>query len=532
MDTPMDSRTPTIVAIESSAAEVKEKDSLKPEESSAPFVQHTRDFGLIPIPKHLRYHPDKPFHFGLGLNIAFGFASTFIVSNLYYCQPLLIQFAHSFGVDYNAVSRIPTLIQAGYATGLLLISPLGDLLPRRPIILLTVFLSTTLSTGLAVTSNLRVFEGLSYLVGVATVTPQILIPLAADLAPPERRASAISVVFSGLLFGILIARVLSGIIAEFSSWRVVYYFSIGVQTVVLLGAYILLPDYPAKNTNVTYFAILGSMAKFAVTEPILIQATLINFASAACFSSFWVTLTFLLGEPPFNYSTLVIGLFGFVGMAGVCFGPLVGYIIDKLVPWYASLCSITLALIFQSVQTGAGGVSVAAVIIAAFGLDVTRQMIQVSLTTAAFSISTAARARLNAVLILGIFIGQVMGTSVGTLVFTRYGWRAAAALNLGLGGAQLILLLVRGPHVSRWRWYGYEGGLEWKRSRAKPVPGTEPANAAAVAQAEVNAGEVVAGGGVTELSAPEMKRGEDTASSIAKDSVFGVEMNPVRGRGV
>ena len=153
------------------------------------------------------------------------------------------------------------------------------------------------------TSNLIVFEVLTFLVGVVTVTPQILIPLAADLAPEKRRASAISVVLSGLLLGILISRVLAGVIAEFRSWRVVYYFAIGVQTLVLLGSYAMLPDYPSKNTDLTYFKILWTMAKFSVTEPILIQASLINMASSACFSNFWVTLTFLLGGPPYHYST-------------------------------------------------------------------------------------------------------------------------------------------------------------------------------------------------------------------------------------
>lgn len=150
-----------------------------------------------------------------------------------------------------------------------------------------------------------VFEALSFLVGMVTVTPQILVPLAADLAPPERRASAISVVLSGLLFGILIARVIAGIIAEFVSWRVVYYFAIGVQSLVLVGSYTILPDYPSKNKNLTYFHILWTMVKFAVTEPILIQACLVQLASSACFTNFWVTLTFLLGGPPYHYSTFV-----------------------------------------------------------------------------------------------------------------------------------------------------------------------------------------------------------------------------------
>ena len=170
-------------------------------------------------------------------------------------------------------------------------------------ILSVVALSTSLTIGLAVTKNLIVFETLSYLVGIVTVTPQILIPLAADLAPEEKRATAISVVLSGLLFGILLARVLAGIIAEFASWRVVYYFAIGVQALVLVGSYLVLPDYPSKNKDLTYWNILWTMAKFSVTEPILIQASLINLATSACFTNFWVTLTFLLGDPPYHYST-------------------------------------------------------------------------------------------------------------------------------------------------------------------------------------------------------------------------------------
>ena len=190
-----------------------------------------------------------------------------------------------------------------YATGLILISPLGDLIRRRQLILCVVALSTSLTIGLAVTRSLHVFETLTYLIGLVTVTPQILLPLAADLAPEEKRATAISVVLSGLFFGILLARVLAGTVAEFTSWRVVYYFAVGVQTLVLVGSYLLLPDYPPKNKDLTYWNILWTMAKFSVTEPILIQASLIVMALSACYSNFWVTLTFLLGGPPYHYST-------------------------------------------------------------------------------------------------------------------------------------------------------------------------------------------------------------------------------------
>ncbi|KAL1733479.1 hypothetical protein EV714DRAFT_269788 [Schizophyllum commune] len=184
-------------------------------------------------------------------------------------------------------------------------------------------------------------------------------------------------------------------------------------------------------------------------------------ASSAVFASFWVTLTFLLGGPP-----LVIGLFGLVGMLGIAASPLVGRAVDGLVPWNASLISIVALIGFQAIQVGANGISVAAVIIGAFGLDVFRQMLQVSLTTAILTIDASARARLNAVLILSLFLGQVMGTAAGTHVFTKYGWRACAGLSMGWCGWQLLILLARGPRCARKTWVGWEGGWgSWKEGK-------------------------------------------------------------------
>ncbi|KAI8969423.1 major facilitator superfamily domain-containing protein [Trametes punicea] len=424
-----------------------------------------RDFGFIPIPRRLQYDPEHPAHFGLAMNVTFGIASTFVVANLYYCQPLLIQFANAFGVTYQEVSNIPTLVQAGYAVGLLFITPLGDLVRRRQLLLLLTFITASLSIGLAITKSLVAFELLSFLVGIASVAPQILMPLAVDLAPPERRASALSIVLSGLLLGVLIARVLAGVVAQFVTWRVVYYISIAVQYVVLAMLYWMLPDYPPKNKGVTYFGILYSMAKFTVTEPLLVQAILITVPSSACFTNWWVTLTFLLGGPPYHYSTVVIGVFGAVGIVGVACAPLIGRIIDKLVPWSATLVATIALLITFSIQTAAVGLNVAVVVIVCIGLDVFRQTQQVSLTTAVLGLDANARSRLNAVLILSLFIGQVMGTAVGSKVFNEHGWRPDAALNLAWTGWTLFVLFLRGPHCPRYKWIGWEGGFELRKSR-------------------------------------------------------------------
>lgn len=168
-----------------------------------------------------------------------------------------------------------------------------------------VCITTCLSVGLALSRDVVAFHTFAILIGVFNVTPQILIPLAADLAAPQQRARVVSILQTGLMLGILLARVLSGVIAYFTTWRTVYYMAIGVQAVVLCGAYVLIPDRPPKNPHLTYMEILHSMVMYCVNEPRLVQAALINIASVACWSNFWVTLTFLLGDEPYHFSTWV-----------------------------------------------------------------------------------------------------------------------------------------------------------------------------------------------------------------------------------
>jgi hypothetical protein len=115
----------------------------------------------------------------------------------------------------------------------------------------------------------------------------------------------------------------------------------------------------------------------------------------------------------FAANRLAIGLFGLIGASGVFTSPLAGRFVDRLVPWHATLVGILGYMVFQAIHVGAGGIHVAAIVVACIGLDLFEQLQQVSLTTAVFALDEAARARLNAVLILSIFIGQVMGMPSG-----------------------------------------------------------------------------------------------------------------------
>lgn len=190
-----------------------------------------------------------------------------------------------------------------YCIGLLFISPLGDLLRRRQLVLTLVLITTCCSVGLTLSEDLFVFQIFAFLLGMFNVTPQILLPFAADLASPADRAGAVSILQAFIMLGILLARVIAGVVAYFLQWRMVYYVSIWVQVLALCGIYLFVPDQPCKNPDLTYHETLYTMFQYLVTEPQLVQVVLVNVASVACWSSFWVTLTFLLGGPPYYYST-------------------------------------------------------------------------------------------------------------------------------------------------------------------------------------------------------------------------------------
>ncbi|KIM36582.1 hypothetical protein M413DRAFT_424725 [Hebeloma cylindrosporum] len=434
--------------------------------SPAPECPHepTKDLFCLPIPRRLRSNSDKQIESGIWMNCGIGLAASFLISNLYYCQPLLIQMAQTFDVSYEEVSKIPTLLQTGYAVGIFFISPLGDLIRRRQLLLLLIFATASLTIGLAISTNLLTFQILSFFIGLTNTSAQILAPLAADLAKPEQRSFAYSIVFTGMLSGLLIARVVAGVIAQFASWRVVYYTAVGAQFSILILCYFIIPDSPAKNKHMTYWGILWTMMKYAVTEPLMMQIELIAISTSACFASYWVSLTFLLGGPPYNYSTLVIGLFGLVGIVGVILGLFTGRFIDSYAPWYGVMVSTILLLGFQAIQTGAGGINIAPVIISCIGLDAFRQVLIISMVAMMFSIGMEAVSRLNALFVLTYYIGQIMGTSVGTKVFVHHGWRACAALGMAWYGFQIFVLLLRGPHCERRTWLGYQGGMGLKKN--------------------------------------------------------------------
>src|ERR1700761_6397723 len=221
--------------------------------------------------------------------------------------------------------------------------------------------------ALCVTKSLATFSAISFLVAITTVTPQLMLPLVGDLAPPNRRAAALSIVVSGFVLGILIARVLSGTLTNYTSWRSIYWMSCGLQYLIFILLWLFMPDYPSKNPGgLNYFEMLISIFRILFRNPILVQACLISLFNSATFTNFWTTLTFLLAGPPYHYSPLIIGLFGLIGIGAMFFGPLYARLVtDRFVPLFSVIVGDVLCLTGIVISTYTGTFTVAGPVIQA-----------------------------------------------------------------------------------------------------------------------------------------------------------------------
>lgn len=285
-----------------------------------------------------------------------------------------------------------------------------------------------------------------------------MLPLVGDLAPPHKRAQALSIVTAGNLLGILIARLLSGIVTQYTSWRTIYWIAFGLQYTILILLWLFMPDYPSTNPGgLNYFKVLWSILGMLKKYPVLVQACIIGFCNSAPFTSYWTTLTFLLADT-YHYSTVVIGLWALIGIAGIICTPLYSrIIIDRYVPLFSVFLGECIALIGVIVGTYSGLYSVAGPAIQAFALDMGLQTTQIANRSSIYSCAPNARNRINTAYMVATFLGQITGTSAGNKLYAEGGWIASGSLSVAFIAFTFFVCAARGP----WQdgWFGWSGGF-------------------------------------------------------------------------
>jgi predicted MFS family arabinose efflux permease len=358
-----------------------------------------------------------------------------IVANLYYLQPLLHEVQASFGVSSASASALITASQVGYAIGLALVLPLGDLVPRRWLVFAIFMLAGVAMALGAWVHAFGVFAAITLVVGLFSVGGQVMIPFAADLSSEERRGRTVARLMSGLLLGILLSRTVAGIIAQIAGWRSVYVVG---ATLMFLSALVLVRALPteAARPHVPYPKLVSSAFGLLLELKELRRRAWLGAVAFAGFSVLWTTLAFQLSAPPFSYSQATIGLFGLAGAAGVLAANAAGSLADRNRHRLSTMLAAVL-LVAAFVIMGLGGGSIFAITAGIVVLDVAVQGIQITNQSIIYALAPQSRSRINSAYMFCYFLGGAAGSLLGGLAYQHGGWRSSSALGVILG---LLLL--------------------------------------------------------------------------------------------
>lgn len=362
----------------------------------------------------------------------------FSVAALYYGQPLLELMAQDLHAGPQAIGLVPALTQLGYALGIGLLAPLGDRFDRRRLIVAKTGLLALALLASAWAPSMAALLAASLLVGLTATVAQDIVPATATLAPEASRGKAVGTVMTGLLLGVLLSRVVSGLAGEHVGWRAVYVAAAG--SVLLMGVALAsgLPRF-APSTTLGYRALLASMAGLWMRHPALRRAAFAQGLLALGFSAFWSTLAVVLHGAPFHLGSAAAGAFGLAGAAGAMAAPLAGRWADRLGPAkVARRGSVIATAGFALLALGPllpAPLWLALMVVATVVFDFGMQATLVAHQTLVYGLDAGARSRLNAVLFVGMFSGMALGAALGSAAFALGGWFALVALVTAAAGA-------------------------------------------------------------------------------------------------
>ncbi|WP_320739571.1 MFS transporter [Enterobacter sp. 241F3] len=367
------------------------------------------------------------------MSVATGLA----VASNYYAQPLLDTIARAFNLPASSAGFIVTAAQLGYAAGLLFLVPLGDMFERR---MLIVSMTLLAAGGMLITASSQSLTMMivgTALTGLFSVVAQILVPLAATLASPEKRGKVVGTIMSGLLLGILLARTVAGLLASLGGWRTVYWVASVLMVVMALALWRGLPKVKQEN-HLNYPQLLASVFSLFTQDKLLRTRALLGCFTFANFSILWTSMAFLLAAPPFNYSEGVIGLFGLAGAAGALGARPAGGLADKGKSHLTTSAGLILLLLSWA-AIWYGHISVLALIVGILVLDLTVQGVHITNQTVIYRVKPEARNRLTAGYMTSYFIGGAAGSLISASAWQHAGWSGVCAIGAIVATLNLLV---------------------------------------------------------------------------------------------
>jgi predicted MFS family arabinose efflux permease len=351
---------------------------------------------------------------------AMTFAVGVIIANNYYAQPLEAALSRYFDVPSSAVGAVLTLIQLSYALGLATLVPLGDLLERRKLVVGMLAVTVAGLVVVALAPTLTVLAAAAGLAALTTVAAQILVPFAASIAEPGEQGKTVSTVMSGLLIGILVSRVVAGLVAEVVGWRGVFVLGAVLTAVAAVALWRTLPVV-APSTSLPYPRLLLSVLQLVREEPTLRFRMIMGATGYASFGVLWTSIGFLLAAPPFRLSEATIGLFALFGVAGAVSARFAGRLADQG-RGFAATGAFMAVTALGWVALWFGHASLVALAIGLVVFDLGVQGSHISNQNAIYALHPEARSRLNTAYMTSYFLGGALGGGLSSLLYASHGW--------------------------------------------------------------------------------------------------------------
>lgn len=364
----------------------------------------------------------------------FAIACGVCVANVYFPQALSPLIARDMHAAPATAALLVTTTQLGYAAGLYLLVPLGDRVRPRLLIVTLVILTAAGLVGAAAAPTLAILLVAGTVVGVTTVVPQILLPMAAGLVPDERRGAVTGTLLSGLLGGILLARTFSGALGGWLDWRAPYLVAAVLMLILAVVLARVLPVIAPPNRE-HYGALLAAPVRLLRAEPDLRRSCVYQALMFGTFSAAWTAIALLLTGPSYRLSTQAVGVFALIGAGAVLVTPVAGRRIDRVGPDRISLVSFAGGLGAAAILTAAalpalhGAVGLILLGAGMLLLDVAVQCGQVANQARIFGLPGAARARRNTAYMTCTFLGGSAGSWLGVRAYSEFGWGGIAGLT-------------------------------------------------------------------------------------------------------
>lgn len=376
-----------------------------------------------------------------------------VTANAYYIHPIIGEVARGFGIGEAEIGLVPALNQLALAIGILLLLPLGDFYSNRRLCLIFVAGQTLCLGGMVLAPDFASFTAASTLLGFVTIAPYLIPAFASKRVAPERLGQVTAQLTAAVIFGILVARVGAGIIAERTDWHSVYVgaFALMVAVTAFLPFAMRSETAAPKQPLASYGAVIQSVFVLAARNPDMRLSAAIQGLNFAIFTASWLALALHLTSAEMGYGTDDVGYLAGIAAVSVFTTPRLGRWADRVGPRHARVTAAVVQLsgiaLFYPL-----GFSIWGLLVPLFLVNLVGPTIDVTGRMTLFTLAPEIRTRLTTSYIVAMFIGGAIGSAIGTAVYDVGGWAGTCALLLAMSGGVLTLAL-----CAEHRWHRIQG---------------------------------------------------------------------------